>query len=79
MDLELAGRGNDVELLQRQYQRELAGTRILVQKTEKSASFRLNVPAIVPPDFDQEKVREALQAAVKLKSWWEAANGLRTG
>lgn len=82
VDLKLAGRGDDVEQLREQYKGALAGTTIAgttisVQKTGKSASFRVQVPRIVPPQFDEEKVREALGAASKLKAWWEAIGAAR--
>lgn len=71
VDLELAGRGDDIKSLQQQYEALLAGTDITIEKTTKSASFRLPVPAITPPIFDEMKVREALTAASKLMTWWE--------
>ena len=74
VNLELAGRGADVESLQQQYQALLAGTEITVVETGKSASFSLPVPAITPPIFDETKVREALKAASKLMDWWENAS-----
>ena len=74
VDLQLAGRGDDVELLRQQYKELLAGTEITVVKTGGSASFRLPVPAITPPIFDGTKVREALIAASKLMAWWENAS-----
>ena len=74
VDLELAGRGDDVEALQQQYQALLAGTEITVVKTMGSASFSLPVPAISPPIFDETNVREALIVASKLKVWWENAS-----
>jgi hypothetical protein len=74
VDLELAGRGEDAARLRQQYNADLAGTGITVWKTGKSAVFRLAVPAIAPPTFDEEKVRAALQAASRLKSWWESVS-----
>ena len=74
VDLELAGRGDDVEALQQQYHALLAGTGIIVVKTYESASFRLPVSTITPPIFDEAKVREALKAASKLMNWWENAS-----
>lgn len=74
VDLELAGRGDDVELLKEQYSDALLSTGILVEKASKSAVFRLQVPLVAPPHFDQEKVRAALQAASALKAWWEEAS-----
>ncbi len=74
VDLQLAGRGGDVEDLRVQYAESLKGTNITVEKTGKSASFRLEVPLIEPPVFDKAKVREALQTAQFLKDWWENAN-----
>jgi len=40
-------------------------------RTGKSASFRLEVPVIEPPIYDESKVRIALKTAVLLKEWWE--------
>lgn len=77
VDLELAGRSNDTELLQREYANNLAGTEIAIKKTGKSASFRLSVPAVVPPIFEEGKVREALQAASFLRRWWDETNGIK--
>lgn len=71
VDLELAGRGDDIESLQQQYEALLAGTDITIVKTMGSASFSLPVPAITPPIFDEMKIREALTAASKLMTWWE--------
>lgn len=71
VDLELAGRGDDIESLRQQYEALLAGTDITIVKTMGSASFSLPVPAITPPIFDEMKVREALTAASKLMTWWE--------
>ena len=74
VDLELAGRVDDVESLQQQYKALLAGTGITVVETGKSASFSLPVPAITPPIFDETKVRKALKAASRLMDWWENAS-----
>lgn len=71
VDLELAGRGNDVESLREKYAKHMADLGITVEQTYKSASFRLVVPLITPPDFDEDKVRIGLEAARTLKHWWE--------
>lgn len=71
VDLVISGRGNDVELLKARYVAPLKETGISVEKTGKSASFRLNVPMIEPPKFNEDKVRDALLAAMKLKSFWD--------
>ncbi len=71
VDLELAGRGDNVECLKEQYSQALSSTGIVVEKASKSAVFRLQVPFVAPPHYDEEKVRAALQAASDLKAWWE--------
>ena len=71
VDLVISGHGKDVELLKAKYAASLKETEICVVKTGKSASFRLEVPMIEPPKFDEVKVRDALLAATKLKSFWE--------
>ncbi len=71
VDLELAKRGDDVDQLKNRYAKELEGTQITMEKTSKSACFRLHVSLIAPPKYDEAAVREALEAASKLKSWWE--------
>ncbi|MEI2772494.1 MAG: hypothetical protein ABTR54_01835 [Candidatus Competibacter sp.] len=70
VDLELSGRGEDVEQLRREYASDLRNTGITVVKTGKSASFRLEVPMIEPPKYEENKVREALKAAMILKNFW---------
>ncbi len=74
VDLQLSGRGDDVEKLQAEYAQALAGEKISLEKTGKSASFRLQVPLVKPPLFDKERVREALTAAQYLKTWWDQAS-----
>lgn len=71
VDLELAGRGDEIAQLEEQYDAYLSGTGITLERTGKSASFRLAVPPIAPPAFDEDKVRAALQAASRLRAWWE--------
>ncbi len=71
VDLELSGRGGDIELLEREYAKDLKGTGISVVKTGKSACFRLEVPMIGPPEYEEAKVRNALTAAMVLKTFWE--------
>jgi hypothetical protein len=71
VDLELADRGGEVEQLAEQYAEALSGTSIELVRTEKSASFRLHVPKIEPPAFDEAAVRVALTAARTLKTWWQ--------
>ena len=71
VDLQLDERGDEVEALKEQYKSTLALNGIMVEKTGGSASFRLQVPAIVPPHYEEAKVREALKAAAKLKAWWD--------
>lgn len=72
IDLELAGRGEHVEALKQEYEHYLNNTEIEVVQTEKSASFRVNVPTIEPPMYEEEKVRVALKAASSLKEWWDS-------
>ena len=76
VDLELTGRGGDIDFLRKQYATRLDGTGITVEQTGKSASFRLTVPAIDPRLFEEHKVREALCAARKLKEWWKDAGAV---
>ena len=72
VDLQLDGLGTEVNRLRERYKSRLAGTQIDdVVETGNSASFRISVPPISPPHFDQLAVREALEAASFLKSWWE--------
>ena len=71
MDLQLTGRGDAIEQLRKQYKHVLAGTGISVEQTGGSAVFRLPVPDIESPNFDKDAVRSALQAASRLKEWWE--------
>ena len=73
VDLQLDGLGTEVDHLRERYTSQLARTPICVEKTGKSASFRIPVPPIAPPNFYEFAVREALQAASTLKSWWENA------
>ncbi len=73
VDLQLDGLGIEVDRLRERYKSQLARTQISVEKTGKSTSFRISVPPIAPPHFDEFAVREALQAASTLKSWWEDA------
>ncbi len=74
VDLELANRGDEVEQLRAEYADALADEKIKLEKTSKSASFRLEVPPSGIPKFDKERVREALRAAVYLRDWWDEAN-----
>ena len=72
VDLELAGRGDETDQIRCQYHERITGTGIEVANTGKSSSFRVVVPAIAPPIFDEQKVRSALQAASRLKAWWDS-------
>ncbi len=72
VDLELAGRASEVDALRVKYMQHLTGSNVSVQQTGKSAAFRIQVPPIEPPNFDEQKVREGLQAALLL--WWQRAN-----
>lgn len=74
VDLQLAGRGNDIEILKKQYTQALEGTGISIIQTGKSASFRLEVPPVSPIDFNDENIRIALHSASKLLNWWREAN-----
>jgi hypothetical protein len=71
VDLELSGRGDDVENLQEKYNDFLIVEKANVVKTGKSASFRLEAPLIAPPLFEEEKIRKALKHALLLKTWWD--------
>ena len=73
VDLQLIGRGKDMELLEERYGSAMKNKGIKIKKTGKSASFRLKAPLIEPPAFDECKVRDAFRAAEKLKNWWEDA------
>ena len=70
VDLELPGRANDTENLRQQYAEELKCLGAAVVKTRESAAFRIEVPKIVPPNFNESAVRSALTAANNLLSWW---------
>lgn len=70
VDLELAGRGDEVDKIKDQFRSELENSNISVVKTGKSASFRLEVPLIEPPEYEEQKVRQALRAATQLQEWW---------
>ena len=72
VDLELSDRRKDKELLEERYSSAMKTEGIKIKETGKSASFRLNVPLIEPPAFDEYKVRDAFHAAEKLKMWWES-------
>ncbi len=74
VDLQLDGRGGDVELLEHKFSGNLKETGISIVKTGKSASFRLVVPMIEPPKYEEAKVRSALTAAMKLKNFWMSVN-----
>lgn len=71
VDLELSGRGEDVENLREKHNDFLVVEKVDVVKTGKSASFRFEVPLIEPPLFEEEKIRKALKHALLLKTWWE--------
>ncbi len=71
VDLELAGRGEDLIPLGEKYRPFMADTDVTLEKTGKSASFRKSVPLISPPVFEEEKVREAFISAETLIEWWE--------
>ena len=71
VDLQLADRGKDKELLEKRYGSTMKTEGIKIKETGKSASFRLKVPLIKPPEFDERKVREAFRQAKRLKDWWE--------
>ena len=75
VDLQLSGRGDEVEQLRDEYAKalEAASKEISLVKTDKSASFRLDVPPSGLPRFDKERVREALEAAIYLRDWWDKA------
>jgi hypothetical protein len=74
VDLELAGRASEVDALRMKYMQHLAGSNISIQQTGRSAAFRIQVPPIEPPHFEEDKVRRALQAARELLAWWQRAN-----
>jgi len=44
---------------------------ILCMELNSSSSFRIVIPKVTPPIFDEEKVRLALRAASNLLSWWQ--------
>lgn len=76
VDLQLDGRGEDVDILRQEYEGFFGDKNITVVRTNKSASFRIYVPLISPPHFEEDKVREALTAAQDLITWWKGVNGL---
>ena len=71
VDLQLTGRGKDMEHLEEKYGSAMKNEEIKIYKTGKSASFSLKVPLIKPPAFDECKVRDAFRAAEMLKNWWD--------
>ncbi len=71
VDLTLPGRGADVQSIRSEYRNDLEGTDISVEQTEQSAAFRIEVPRVVPPIFDESGVRAALCAASRLLQWWQ--------
>lgn len=70
VDLELTGKAEELESLRATYLSATDSTGITIEKTGKSASFRISVPCIHPPAFDEARVRQALEAARKLNNWW---------
>ncbi len=72
VDLELAGRANELGALRDAYAEDLARHGFDLVKTTKSVSFRQRVPRNSPVDFDEEATREALRAASELLAWWRA-------
>jgi len=71
VDLELAGRSADVVILSSQYGASLREIGATVVAAGKSAAFRMEVPRVSPPQFDEDAVRSALCAWSSLVSWWE--------
>ncbi len=71
VDLQLIGRGKDIEHLEERYGSAMKNKEIKIKETGKSASFRLNVPLIKPPAFDEYKIRDAFRTAEMLKNWWD--------
>lgn len=76
VDLELPGRANDVEALQRQHAAELKTLRATVATVGTSAAIRIAVPPIQPPIFQEDAVRAALRAAEALLAWWRSTPDL---
>jgi len=70
VDLELPGRVSDFELLKQQFAQDLKPLGAVVVKAGGSVAFRISVPRIVPPHFEEPAVREALNTADTLLTWW---------
>ena len=74
VDIELAGRADDVEALRAKYSQELAQIGARVEQASKSAAFRIEVSSAKPPEFNDAITREALEAWDKLLKWWRTRN-----
>lgn len=70
LDLELPGRGDEVELLARQFSEQLREIGAEVVQTRKSASIRLEAPLISKKDFDDVRIRQTLLVWAQLLDWW---------
>ena len=72
VDLSLPGRVEEVASLALRYREDLKKLGAKAVPTYTSASFRIRVPLVQPPEFDEVKVREALEAWSKLLNWWKS-------
>jgi len=74
VDLELAGRAEDVEALRETHQAELITYDFEIVKTGKSASIRAHVSMLNPPKVNIDLLREVLRTAQNLNSWWQSVD-----
>ena len=70
LDLGLADRGDDIQLLSEQLSDALIQIQAEVVRTRKSASIRLEVPLISKKDYDDGRIRDTLHAWACLFEWW---------
>jgi len=77
VDLELPGKAAEVEALQLKYAIDLESLSAHIAPTGKSASIRIEVPPISPPEFDESAAREALRAWSRLLTWWRVSANSR--
>jgi len=71
VDLELPGKGDQVESLTAQYSEDLNQLGAKVVAAGKSAAFRIEVPCADPRYFEKDTARRALKEWKKLFTWWQ--------
>jgi hypothetical protein len=70
VDLELPGLAGELERLKEQYTSSAGTIHAHLVETGKSASFRISLPLIHPPVFEEQSARAALEAWSSLLTWW---------